>query len=429
MKNKVIKQKLIFLAETAHRRIFKEEMSDTMREFLGNLSWSFFGGITAAGIMFVVQVLAGRILGVKGFGQYNSLLSFASALSFFFLLGNDVSSVRYLSDSKYKKDRFNILKTSFILVLIQSIIIGIVFFLFFNFIKVKFLLESKFLFFGIIFSLLLAFKALFDSYLRAFHLIKRQSIVRVIDALSVIIFFVIFYYYLHKSTYYFYAIAMWIGILFFILIGFFIIRPYFGKFNIKNLKLLLNYNKFLIIGSIGGMIMSLERYFIGKYIGINELGLYSAYYTASFLILSNLGGIFMNVFWPSVIKEKNNLKSVLIKLNKIFIKAFPIWFIFGLFFIPLIIFFMGKEYSLNFGYAILFIVSSFMALFFSIFLSILKIDNIKESIIISLVCYIFLISMIVVLHNLVYYLLVQIFAYIFFSVVVQKKLSLNFSKE
>lgn len=36
-----LKLKLITLTEAVHRRVFGHEMSDEMRKFLKNLSWSF----------------------------------------------------------------------------------------------------------------------------------------------------------------------------------------------------------------------------------------------------------------------------------------------------------------------------------------------------------------------------------------------------
>ena len=416
------------MTEAIHLRVFGHEMSSEMREFLKNLSWSFFGGVIASGVMLILTILAGRKLGPEGFGQYNSLLSFATALTFLFLLGNDTGSVRYLSDKDHQDEKGKILTTSLAMVLIQSIFFGLVVFFFFDFIKERFSFESNFLFLGIIFSLLLSMKALLDGYLRSFHLIKKQSFIRILDALLAIISFSFFYYYLGKVEYYFYAVAVSAGAILFIILGLFVVSNNFAKFSFKHAKLLLNYNKFLILGSAAGFIMSLERYFIGKYMGTYELGIYSAYYSASFLIIANLGSIFMNVFWPTAIKEKGSLEAIVIKLNKLLLRAFPFWILLNSVFTYLIILTMGKDYVINIWYIILFAISSFVAFSFSTFVSVLNIDRIKESVIISLFCYLILLILIVALHSITYYLIGQILIYLFFSLIVQRRLVLNFSK-
>jgi len=422
------KKKLMTIAESLHRRVFGHEMSEEMRKFLGNLSWSFFGGIIASGVMLIVTILAGKKLGPEGFGQYNSLLSFATAMTFLFLLGNDTGSVRYLSDREHQNKKGEILTTSLIMVLMQALIFGLLLFLFFDFIKHKFSFDDSFLFLGLVFSLLLSLKSLLDGYLRSFHLIKKQSIVRIVDSLLVIVSFLFFYYYLGRTEYYFYAVSISIGVTTFIVLGFILISNNFAKFSFAQVKFLFNYNKFLIFGSIAGFVMSLERYFIGKYIGTYELGIYSAYYVASFLIISNLGGIFMNVFWPAAIKEKNNLKVILDKLNSLFLKSFPFWILFNSIFVFAVIFFMGKNYVFNSLYVILFPISSFVAFSFSTFISVLNIDRIKESVVISFFCYFILLILIATLQNIMYYLVGQIFIYLIFSWIVQKRLNISFMK-
>lgn len=412
--------------KTLHINIFGHEMSDTMKDFLKNLSWSFFGGISAAVIMFVLNLLAGRKLGPNAFGQYNSLLSFATALTFLFLLGNDISSVRYLADRNYEKSKEEIFTTSIILVLIQSIVFGFVFYIFFDFIKTKFSLSDNTLSLGIAFSFVLAFKSLFDGYLRAFNLIKKQSFIRIFDAVLAISFFSYFYYFLDKTEYYFYVIAISLGSFFFISFSLFILFGNLRKFSFKMARLLFGYNKFLILGAAIGFVISLEKYFIGKYMGIYELGIYSAYHAASFLIISNIGAVFMNVFWPSSITEKKNLKAILKKLNILFLKAFPVWIILNSLFVFMAIYFMGKNYPLNIVYIILFAVDAFLSFAFSIFNGLLKINRIKEFVLISYLCYTSLIILIIMSQNILYYLVGQIFVYVVFCLISNKRLQKDF---
>lgn len=420
------KQKIIAVVESVHRWFFGHEMSDEMRKFLKNLSWSFFGGIIASGVMLILTILAGKKLGPEGFGQYNSLLSFATALSFLFLLGSDTGSVRYLSDKSYQKDKGKILTTSLVIVLIQSILFGLIVYVFSDFIIKSFSLNKNILIFGMMLSFILAVKSLTDGYLRSFHLIKRQGIIRILDAFISISSFLLFYYILNKIIYHFYAVAILCGAIFFIIVSLITLRKNFGKISFRSAKVLFRYNKFLLIGSVGGIIISLEKYFIGRYLGIYELGIYSAYYAASFLIISNLGSIFMNVFWPSTIKEKESMKIIAQKLDVLFLKTFPCWIIFSVSFVSLLIIFLGKDYPFNLTYVFLISVSSFLAFVFSTFLSLLNIDRIKEAVVISFSCYVFLILSIIVFKNIYGYLISQIFLYLVFYLIIKKRLTIDF---
>lgn len=425
----ISKERIFSVVEIIHKSIFGHEMSEVMRDFLKNLSWSFFGGVMAAGIMFVLTVVAGRTLGPEAFGQYNSLLSFATALSIFFLLGNDVSSVRYLADKQYENDREEIFTTAIVIVLFQSVFFSLVYFILFDFIKGTFALNSDLLLTGIIFSFLLAIKSLFDGFLRAFNLIRKQSFIRIFDASLALSSFLIFYYFLNKTEYYFYIVSVSLGLFSFSALSLLLLYGNFKKFSFRMLRLLFGYNKYLILGTVAGFIVSLEKYFIGHYAGTYELGIYSAYHAASFLIIANVGSVFTNVFWPSSVTEKKSLEAILMKMNVLFLKIFPVWIVGNFLFIYVVIMFMGKNYPLNYAYIILFAVNSFLAFAFSTINGLLKINRIKEFVITSSLCYVALILLIVVFKSVLYYLIGQIFVYIAFYLISNNGLKKDFVKE
>ena len=74
-------------------------MSGEMKNFLGNLSWSFFGGIIAAGIMLSVNIAAGRILGPVEYGKYGLVIALSSILLIPMLLGLDVALTHFIAQS------------------------------------------------------------------------------------------------------------------------------------------------------------------------------------------------------------------------------------------------------------------------------------------------------------------------------------------
>ena len=97
------------------------------------------------------------------------------------------------------------------------------------------------------------------------------------------------------------------GATIFIVLSVFLLRKQFSFFSFIEIKQLLGYNKHLLLAAFGGIVLSFDKVIIGKTIGTETLGVFSAYYASSQLIISNLGLIFMNVFWPLVIKNKENI--------------------------------------------------------------------------------------------------------------------------
>lgn len=421
--------RIFFIVGIIHKSIFGHEMSEAMKGFLKNLSWSFFGGVTAAGIMFLLTIVAGRTLGPEAFGQYNSLLSFATALSIFFLLGNDVSSVRYLADKQYENKREEIFTTALVVVLFQSVFFSLIYYIFFDFIKEKFALGNELLLTGIIFSFLLAIKSLFDGFLRAFHLIKKQGFIRIFDASLALFSFLLFYHFLHRTDYFFYVVSVSLGLFSFSILSLFLLFGNFKRFSFKMLKLLFEYNKYLILGTVAGFIVSLEKYFIGRYTGTYELGVYSAYHAASFLIIANIGSVFTNVFWPSSVTEKKSLEAISTKLDILFLKIFPLWAVFNFFFIYIVIIFMGESYPLDYVYIVLFAVNSFLSFAFSTINGLLKVNRVMEFVVTSSLCYLSLILLIVVFKSVLAYLIGQIFVYIAFYLISKRRLRKDFFKE
>lgn len=400
------------IANVFHLRIFGHEMSDTMREFLGNLSWSFFGGIIATGIMFSVNILAGRWLGPLGYGSYNYLLSFATSSMFIFLLGNNSSGVRYISDVKYKDEKNSILTASLVLSLVQVIIFLLVIILLKDLMFVRYGIGGNIIYLVFIFGFILSFKDLFDSFLRSLNLIKKQSYIKVVDAILVFTSFLLFFYLMKKDfSYIFYIYSFLFGGTFFITCSFYLVRKNIAKFEWKHVSLILHYNKFLIFGSIGGFIIGLEKIFIGKYIGTESLGIYSAYYASSQLIVSNLAIIFMNIFWPAVIKNKENLDVIIGKIDVIIFKFSWVFLMLNFASVSFFVYLFGKGYPFNPFLVALFSVSSILNVVFFLFISIFNIDKIKYSVMITAICYSTMVSSIVIFKSVQIYLLFQIVIY------------------
>lgn len=407
------KKKAILSIELLHLRVFGHAMSDEMRKFLRNISWSFGAGLLSAVIMFSANILAGRFLGPSEFGRYNFILSLATSVTFFFLLGNNQSSVRYISDRKHSAKDGRFLSALVFLTAVQSVAVLVITNIYNAQISERFGISKDILQLVLFLGLTFSFKELFDSFVRSLGLFKEQSLIKVGDALLVLASFTVFYFnYKNTPSSFHYAISMAIGAIFSIAAFFRLVRSRFSRFKTEEIVTIFHYNKFLILGGFSGLIMSLEKVFIGKYVSMESLGIYSAYYASSQMIISNLGIIFMNIFWPTVIKNKDSLSSVLTKLTRIFFRYFPIWivlnFIGGSFFLSL----YGRQYTFDLALLGLFSTASLLNIFFFVFMSIMNIDKIHFSIIVNTVVYALLVSSIIVFRSIPVYLVSQIVVYL-----------------
>src|SRR5665647_456461 len=196
------KKKLMTMAEIVHLWVFGHEMSDEMRIFLGHLSWSFFGGIIAAIIMCLVNILAGRWLGPLDYGKYNYLLSLATSSMFIFLLGNSFGGIRYISDEKYSNKKNSILTATLVMTIFQIIIFSLVIISLNTTFSHYLNLDVKVLYLVFFFGLVISFKELLDSFLRSLKFIRKQSLLKIVDATLVLTLFLFFFFYLKKEFLY-----------------------------------------------------------------------------------------------------------------------------------------------------------------------------------------------------------------------------------
>lgn len=314
-----IKLKLISIAEIAHLRIFGHEMSEEMRKFLGHLSWSFFGGIIAAGMMFILNIFAGRILGPEEYGKYSFIVAFSAIAVLFMTLGIDVTTLHYVA-KKNINERNKYFSTSFFVVLIMATICFFVLSLFAKIFSKKLNIVEDVYFFSILFTFILALKNLFDSYLRGMNLFEKQARVKIIEAVIACIFFSILYILLSKNIdYKIYIESLMAGSVCLILIIFINAKKYLklNNFSITVLKEIFSYGFFVFLGGLAAtLLFSLDKILINKFLGGAQLGIYNAYFLSSMTIVTQFTVIFLNVFFPIVssIKDKEEIFK---KINKL----------------------------------------------------------------------------------------------------------------
>jgi O-antigen/teichoic acid export membrane protein len=362
------------LAYEMHRRIFGQEMGEMMEKFLNHLSWSFLGIFFNGIILFGVNVLAGRILGPEGYGKYNLVLVVANILSIFILLGLDITSIKYISGSEKAEDKKQYLSNSFFIVLVSSLL---VFIFFFSPIFNLFHLEKNIFLVAAIFAIIMSFRTLLDSFIKSFNFFKFQSIVKLFEGVAILLSFFFFFFIFRISNYQYYIASLAIGYLSLCAIYFLKISGKIVRWNNQKFKDIIKYSKTTIILTVIGIIMaSMDRIFVGKFLGIQKLGIYSAYLMSTTIFVGQIILIFDNVFLP-MINRIENKEAIIKKIDRLFVVLFIpcVFLIFSFSFIIMKIF--GKEFQSNILYILIFSILAFFQIVGTFYRSI--VSSIKKS--------------------------------------------------
>jgi O-antigen/teichoic acid export membrane protein len=367
-----LKDKIILHSESLHLRIFGHEMSPMMRDFLKHLSWSFLGGGIASAVMMIINIGAGRLMGPAGYGNYGLVLAISQVFMIPIILGLDVSSVRSISTAQNNREKEKNISSPFYFILFSSLVFILVFLAFHNFISKKFNINSTILLIAALYAVIVSLKSISDSFARALFLFKEQFFARILEVATIVVLFSLFFFFCDKQNYIFYIFALLSGSLMFSLFLFRKYLKYLTHFDLQSLKIQLSYSSILLVGATFNAVYNiLEKMIIAKYLSIYDLGIYMAYYTASFNMTAQITQMFLNVFFPSIAKMP--ARTIITKLEKLIrILFFPIFFII-LSIIFIIIKLFGKDYGINitylFGFSLLATLQIILSINYYIFAS------------------------------------------------------------
>lgn len=351
-----IKQRLFQIAEIVHLRVFGHAMSDEMRKFLGNLSWSFFGGIVAAGIMFSVNILAGRWLGPEEYGRYSLVIALASILWLFMSFGLDVSSMHFLSKKTQKKEKKYLMSSTILIVCFFSILSSVVLLYFLSSFSSVFHLEKTLLVVAVFYAVCFSLRTLLDCFLRGTGLFLFQSRIKIFEALIILFSFLILFFY-KPGDYRIYILSIVFGNLIYIFMSLFNLREYisFRGLSKNSLFEILPYGIYALLGAIAATITAnLDKVLVAAYFDKKLVGVYAAYYTSSMLVFSQLTIIFLNVFFPFVSNQDNNPVYIFRKINKAALLLFLPSLFLVIFISKITMYFFGGQYPIYWGLTMLF---------------------------------------------------------------------------
>jgi O-antigen/teichoic acid export membrane protein len=354
-----------------HVRIFGHAMSDAMLGFLKNISFSFFGVFVSALIFFALNVVAGRLTGPVEYGKYNLVLTLANVLILFLVMALDVTSIRNIGRTANEKEKKVHMANAFVVVFLTSFLFGVLVLIFKDKIEFYLGIDGKLILIAVSFAIFLAFKTISDSFIRGLHLFKFQAMSKILEGFVALIFFAVFFAVLNFRNYGFYSYALMLGMAAGIIWNLrrTLPNPLLFRWNIFVESL--SYSKSaLSIMIIITLMTSIDKLFVGKFLGARELGIYSAYLMATVLLASQIVLVLENVFFPMANKIENKA-NLINKIDKIFfVFCIPsVLLIASVSFIVMSMF--GVEFEVNVFRIVIFSSAAFLQIMISLYKSII----------------------------------------------------------
>lgn len=375
MRCETVRNSFFSFAEKIHVRIFGAPMSLDMRKFLGDLSWSAFGGMGAAGILFLVNLLGGRWLGPEEYGKFQIVVSVAQILMIPMLFGFNTASARYIAEANIS-EKFVLRNTAFISVSILTL----VFFLLFFLLSRIFFAGSETAFLSILFAVTLTFFFLARSFLQGFDRMKFISIADLSYAFLILVLFCVFFrVFFRGSGFEYMALSFLIGYIFFCGMAFLSLRVSRERaiLSAKTFFILFRYGFLATLGSVAGVFLgSVDKLLLNYYFDTKIVGVYAVYILISVTIFSQLTQVFVNAFFPAVssIRDKRAL------LKKLFALCRFSFFFVSFISLPLASFLLllfGKGYPFQFSSVVLSSLSAGIAVSYQIQMWFLNAEGIR----------------------------------------------------
>jgi len=365
-----LQQKIILLIEKIHLKFFGHPMSETMKNFLVNLSFVSIGMLLSSFLIFLVHLMAARFLGAMIYGRFQIIYTIAQFMLIPMLFGLNTATARYLAVES-DKNKLSDIKTNSIWLFMGAISITLLLlFLLKRVIMSKFGIDAVLFKQAVFFTIVSGVYFFMRSILQGLKLMKILALAEFLYGLGIIIVFGSFILLGEKKIIAIYS-AFLIGYGLFILLALVRSVKMFEIVTFKNLhwsisKKILAYAKYAILGSVSGVLLgNIDKIIIKQFGNFEDVGIYSVYLIASTVIFAQLVNIFVTVFFVQA-SASFNKRVIVDKLNKIIKFIFFVSALLSCMVIYGVLFIVGKKYVVNFGYLILFAVNSGLLVIFQI---------------------------------------------------------------
>jgi len=345
-------------------------MTADIKTFLKNFLYIGVGMALSTIFSTIFSIFGGRILGPEEYGKFALIQSAATFLCIPMLLGFNNAMLKYVSEKPDAERQSNIICTTNILVLFFTTFSIAVFIILGAKLSNLFHISQNLYLLSVVTALIYVFYVITTSVLRGLDKNRELAVFQVIYGFVLLLFFFLFIFIFDKSKSF---IAMAYPMLFAygisaVLIMIFYMRKYMKwKFDYHWAKILISYAFFALIGVLPLVTyINLARILISKYMTVGDVGIYSAYYAASFGVISFFWGIFTIVYFPTISKYKE--KWVIFgRINKLIPYLFGLG-IPGIYILEyLVLKTYGNQYPINLVTMLLFSISSVLMVCYGLF--------------------------------------------------------------
>ncbi len=337
-----------------YKRIFKEELSKSVIDFIQNLSYVGFGTIVSIIFTFTFNILAGRLLGPSGYGEFSLIQSIALFLAVPMFLGINFSMLKYNSEIEDFQRQQKIISTSYILIFVFTMISIFVYFLFSNEISQLFSVSTGLFYLAIIFATIFVFYSVLTSTIASIHAMKKFALYRLIYSIILLsTFFIFIFINFISSQSMIFSVCITYGITGGIILAY--LRKYIKlKFDKTWASKLTRYGSYALLGGVSSAFYSnIDKILINKYMNTASIGIYWAYSYSFTMALLTILAVFEIVFFPLASKIPNKI-IIFKKINKfipfLIIISIPFMIFSGFIILKL----YGSEYPFDLKLALLF---------------------------------------------------------------------------
>lgn len=341
-----------------------------MRRFLVNISWSFVAVLVNASVLFIINIIAGRVLGPASYGKYSLVLAITATAAIVISFGFDTTAVRFIAQAKKPAEQNKYLSNTAIALIPASLLFSLGFFIFRHQLAELLRTDTSLVLISLAFALLFAYENTLDGFIKGLEQFRFQAIVRAVEAVVVTILFVVFVIILKQNNYQFYILALGVGSLTVTASYCIKLRKRLRSWDRKSFQIEKPFLKLYLFYSIIGLTLtSTDKFFVARYLGARELGIYSAYLVSSVTIASQLVLLLNNVFFPMVNQVSDKL-AVSQKIDRLAIFAFIPFMTVSAIVSYLVLRLFGSQYEIHWPYILLVNLVSFLQILATFYVSI-----------------------------------------------------------
>jgi len=355
---------IFWVIQWIYPKIFKEEPSEMVLQFIKNLGYVTVGFTAAKFFSLFFQIYVGRTVGAVDYGKFVLVNSIAMFLYLPMLLGIGTALTKYLAEQKNEEEKSKIISTGFTLILISIIISTIIFFMLSPQIALISSVSQKYIYGAILIAIFYASLVFSQKMEQGLYKMKMVSAIELAWCITSVIVILSVFFFMKDARAPVIALIIGYAVASFLVLP--DLRRYFVlKFDRRWAKTLTTFGFYSILAGTASVILhNIDRIFINKYLSVADVGLYHAYSFSTIYVAGFLVTMFVTVFFPEASRSDKVVIWDKIKKLIIFVPLLAPVFLVGSW---LILKLYGAEYEFILPLISLFILAMLIITIYSIF--------------------------------------------------------------